>query len=180
MEFAMIQEKIVSAMQSSNLAWHAEFERAIDRLTAIGMSDALGAALWRFRYLHDRAAYKRAHALLADKAEIRIKRKKGPYLFGLVGCAILEWSDDRCMHCEGTGLFAHPGNPVRSIKCSKCGGSGLRSYSDWERSNNCGLNGVWNAGHQKNFDAVMSCLTGSAAAAGGRARELLKDSHEGL
>ena len=176
----MIQEKIVNAMQSSNLAWHAEFERAIDRLTAIGMSDALGSALWRFKCLHDRSAYKRAHALLSDRAEARIKREKGPYLFGLVSGAIFEWSDDRCAHCEGTGLLAHAGHPVRTIKCSKCGGSGLRSCSDWERSNNCGLAGKWNAGHQKNFDGVMSCLTGAAAAASGRARELLRETHEGL
>jgi hypothetical protein len=176
----MVREKIVSAMLSSNLAWHADFERAIDRLTAFGMSDALGAALWRFKYLRDQAAFKKALYLLADKAEERIKRPKTSYLFGLVIGVMQEWNDDTCSHCEGTGLLAHPGTPSRALKCTKCGGSGLKTYSDWERSNNCGLSGVWNVGHQKNFDAVMGCLTGAAAATGGKVRELLRPEQEML
>jgi hypothetical protein len=175
-----VKEKIVSAAQSKDLAWHAEFEKAIDRLTAFGMSDPLGAALWRFKYLRDRAAFKKAMYLLADKAEERIKKPKSKYLFGLVAGVMCEWALDLCQHCNGTGLLASPGAPTRTVKCTKCEGSGLKMYSDWERSNNCGLKGAWNPGHQKNFDEVMICLTGATAATGGRVNELLKNAPEML
>lgn len=176
----MIQEKIVSAMQSSNLAWHAEFEKSIDRLTAVGMSDALGSALWRFKYLHDRGSFKRALYLLADRVEQRTKKPKNDYMFGIVTGAMREWAIDLCPHCDGTGFVAVAGAPSRGSKCTKCDGNGLKTYSDWERSNNCGLKGEWNAGHQKNFDAAMGCLKGATAASGGRVRELLKTEHEVL
>lgn len=48
-----VREKIVGAFEAKNLAWHAEFERAIDHLTAVGMSDALGSALFRAKYCND-------------------------------------------------------------------------------------------------------------------------------
>lgn len=177
-----VKEKIVSAAQSKDLAWEADFEKAIDRLTAFGMSDPLGSALWRLKYLHDRNAYKRALWLLVDKAEARLKRSKGPYLFNLVTGVMREWAIDSCQHCDGTGLLpaAHTSSQTRVAKCGKCDGSGLKTYSDWERSNNCGLKGVWNAGHQKNFDEVMICLTGATAATGGRVKELLKNAPEML
>lgn len=176
----MVQEKIVSAMQASNLAWSADFEKAIDRLTAVGMSDALGAALWRFKYLNDRGAFKRALYLLADRVEERIKKPKSDYMLGIVTGVMREWAIDLCPHCDGTGFLAVAGAPSRGSKCAKCDGSGLKTYSDWERSNNCGLHGAWNPGHQKNFDVAMGCLTGATASSNGRVRELLKTGHEVL
>lgn len=170
-----VKEKIVSAAQSKDLAWEADFEKAIDRLTAFGMSDPLGAALWRLKYLHDRAAYATAHGLLVKKASDRLRGKEKSYLRGLANGAMMEWALENCPTCNGTGVTVSNNRPA--LQCAKCGGSGLKKYSDWERSNNCGLKGIWNVGHQKNFDEVMICLTGSTAATGARVKELLKNSH---
>lgn len=176
-----VKEKIVNAAQSKDLAWEADFEKAIDRLTAFGMSDSLGAALWRFKYLRDRAASKRAFCLLLDKAAARLKRDKdGDYLKNMVAGVMREWMMENCDKCFGTGLVPPPGAASRAVKCTKCDGTGLKRYSDFERSMNCGLKGIWNRGHQRIFDEVMTCLVGATAATGGRVAELLKNSSDML
>ena len=88
-----VREKIVGAFEAKNLAWHAEFERAIDHLTAVGMSDALGSALFRAKYCNDRHAGQRPLHLLTHKAAQRL-RVEISYARSLATAALREWLID--------------------------------------------------------------------------------------
>lgn len=167
----MIREKIVNAMQSKNLAWHAEFEQAIDRLTAVGMSDALGSALFRAKYCNDRAAGRRAIHLLTHKAASRLKVEMD-YARKLSVCAVKEWMVDACEKCHGTG---HALEGARLAPCTKCNGTGAKQYSDFERETTCELPAKSWEKHQRRFDGVVACLMGSVSDVTGRVRELLKE-----
>lgn len=169
-----VKEKIVSAAQSKDLEWEADFEKAIDRLTAFGMSDPLGAALWRVKYLNDAAAYKRALYLLVKKARDRMKSKDLAYVIAMATGVMREWIADSCPTCHGVGSI--PAARGLSEKCPKCTGSGIKRYSDFERERYCALpHGSWNPGHARVFDEIMICLTGATAATGGKVRDLLRD-----
>jgi hypothetical protein len=165
----MIREKIVSAMQSKNLAWHAEFERSIDSLTAVGMSDALGSALFRAKYCNDREAGRRAIHLLTHKAAQRLKVEMD-YARKLATCAIKEFMVDSCEKCQGTG---HALEGAHLAPCTKCKGTGAKQYSNFERESCAGLPADSWPKHAKRFDGVVTCLYGSIAATTGRVRELL-------
>lgn len=171
MEFGMIREKIVSAMQSSNLAWHAEFERAIDRLTAVGMSDALGSALFRAKYCNDREAGRRALHLLTHKSAQRL-RVEMRYARALSTAALREWMVDTCEKCHGTGV-ARDGDLVST--CRKCNGTGARSYSDTERAMCAGFPLESWSKHTQRFDVTLNCMYGAISATSGRVRELLSE-----
>lgn len=168
----MIKEGVISAVQSSNLQWNDRETKAIDRITALGLSDPLGSALWRFKYLNDRAAYKRAMYLLVSKARSRLKTKDLDYVINMSTGVLREWTLDACDVCNGVGTV--PGMHGHSDKCNRCDGTGIKRYTDHERERNCSLPyGTWNRGHNRIFDDIMICLTGSAAATSGRVRELL-------
>jgi hypothetical protein len=169
----MIREKIVGAMQSKNLAWHAEFEQAIDRLTAVGMSDALGSALLRAKYCNDRFAGQRALHLLTHKAAQRLKVEM-TYARMLATAALKEWMVDACEKCNGTGMMME-GNHSHAVSCKKCNGTGVKKYSDDERALCAGLPvDAWHK-HRSRFDGVVTCLAGAVGATTGRVRELLKE-----
>lgn len=168
----MIREKIVNAMQSKNLAWHAEFERAIDTLTAVGMSDALGSALFRVKYCNDTGAYQRALALLAKEGATRLGVMPG-YARKLAKVAIKEWVADADPHCNGSGLFTQR-NGV-DVECPKCGGTGLRKWEDHERASASGIPvDAWPK-HRRNFDKIAESLSKATAATAGTVNRLLAD-----
>lgn len=171
-----VKEKVVGAAQSKDLEWEADFEKAIDRLTAFGMSDPLGAALWRVKYLNDAAAYKRALYLLVRKSRDRLKSRDLEYMIAMATGVMREWIADACQKCHGAGSIVES-NRV-TVQCPKCQGSGIKRYSDHERERYCSLpHGSWNAGHERIFDQIMICLTGATAATGGKVRDLLRDAH---
>lgn len=165
----MVREKIVSAMQSSNLAWHAEFERAIDRLTAVGMSDALGSALFRAKYCNDRSSGKRALHLLTHKAAHRL-RVEMEYARALATTALREWMVDACEKCHGTGNVKE-GDHVST--CRKCNGTGVKAYSDNERALCAGFPVESWSKHTQRFEITLNCMYGAIAETSGRVRELL-------
>jgi hypothetical protein len=165
----MIREKIASDVHSSNLAWNDRETKAIDRITALGMSDALGSALLRFKFANDRSAGKRALHMLANKAAQRLKVELS-YAQKLATACLREWLIDTCDTCHGTGYTIESGH---SSKCNKCGGSGAKRYSDSERALAAGLPVESWSKHQKKFDGVMTCMMGSVADTTGRARNLL-------
>lgn len=170
----MIKESVVSAVQSSNLAWSEIETKAIDRITALGLSDPLGSALWRFKYLHDRAAYKRALYLLASKAQDRLKTKDTDYVIAMSVGVLREWAFDACEVCRGVGSI--PALHGLTEKCRPCDGTGMKRYTDFERETNCKLpHGSWPKGHNRIFDEIMICLTGAASATGGKVSALLKN-----
>lgn len=165
----MIREKIVHAMQSKNLAWHHEFEQAIDRLTAVGMSDALGSALFRAKYCNDRFSGKRALHLLTHKAAHRL-RVEISYARSLANVALREWMVDACEKCNGTGQAT---DGAHLTTCRKCGGTGVKSYSDDERALHAGFPADSWSKHAKRFEVTLNCMYGSIAETTGRVRELL-------
>lgn len=165
----MIREKIVNAMQSKNLAWHAEFEQAIDRLTAVGMSDALGSALFRAKYCNDRQSGRRALHLLTNKAAQRL-RVELSYARALANVAFKEWMVDACEKCNGTG-FAMDG--AHLAQCRSCQGTGTKQYTDFERASCAGFPVESWPKHAKRFEGVTMCMYGAIAATSGRVRELL-------
>jgi hypothetical protein len=167
-----VKDQVISATQSSNLRWEAEFIRAIDRLTALGLSDPLGSALWRAKYCQDIAAGRRALFLLTKKVEARLK-VDGGYAQGLSLAALREWMMDACDRCGSTGTVTE-GTHVSS--CSRCNGSGLRRFMDWERATAAGIPIESWPKHAKKFDEVLICLAGASSAAAGKVRELLRDS----
>lgn len=170
--FVMIREKIVNAMQSKNLAWHAEFERAIDTLTAVGMSDALGSALFRVKYCDDKGAYQRALALLAKEGATRLRVMPG-YAKKLAKVAIKEWVLDADPHCHGSGVFTKA-NGVE-VECPKCGGTGMRKWEDHERASASGIPvDAWPK-HQRNFQKIGERLSIATAAMAGKVNRLLAD-----
>jgi hypothetical protein len=173
-----VKEKVIAALQSNSLKWDADFEKAIDRLTALGLSDPLGSALWRLKYLNDRAAAKRALYLLVHKAKDRLRGKDLDYVIAMAKGAIQEWLLDACGTCHGVGSITGS-NGVRGVTCHKCEGTGLKRHTDMDRARYCALP-AWNAGHNRNFEEVLICLAGSTAATGGKIRDLLRDDREGI
>jgi len=167
----MFKDKIAGDVRSTNLAWNEREEKAIDRITALGMTDHLGAALYRFKYGSDAAAGKRALALLAHKAKCSLGVELR-YATKLATACLKEFACDACANCNGTGVLLAG---ARYDKCGKCDGSGVKRYSDGERERNAGLPEGSMQKHQKNFDRTMMCLMGSVAATGGKVRELLKE-----
>jgi hypothetical protein len=168
----MFKDKYASDVRSSNLAWNEREIKAIDRLTAMGLSDQLGAALFRFKFGSDSAAGKRALHLLAHKAKCNLGVELS-YAQKLATACIKEWVLDNCVHCNGTGLIL---NGARYDQCGKCKGSGVKFHSDSERALAAGLpvdNFARN--HQKKFDQVMTCMMGAIAATGGKVSALMRD-----
>jgi DnaJ-class molecular chaperone len=164
-----VREKIVGAFESKNLAWEQDFERAIDRLTAVGMSDSLGSALFRAKYCNDRESAKRALHLLTHKAAQRLKVEIS-YARNLSSAAFREWMVDTCDKCQGTGHAMESGHLVQ---CSKCSGTGAKRYTDAERAIAANLPIESWKKHESRFNGVVICLMGAVAETTGRVRELL-------
>ncbi|MEX3961041.1 hypothetical protein AB4Y42_02305 [Paraburkholderia sp. EG286B] len=167
-----VKDQVVNATQSSNLRWEAEFVRAIDRLTALGMSDPLGSALWRAKFCQDIASGRRALLLLTKKVEARLRVERS-YAQRLSVAALKEWMLDACEKCDGLGTVTE-GAHVST--CSKCNGSGVRRFSDSERALAAGLPVESWQKHAKKFDEALICLAGASSATAGKVRDLLKDS----
>ncbi|WP_152530563.1 hypothetical protein [Paraburkholderia dilworthii] len=145
--------------------------KSIDRLTAMGLSDPLGAALFRFKFGSDAAAGKRAIHLLSHKAKCSLGVELS-YAQKLATACIKEFVLDNCVSCNGTGLIL---SGSRYDKCSKCDGSGVKRHSDSERALAASLPVESWSKHQKKFDQVMTCMMASVAATGGRVSALMRD-----
>lgn len=108
-------------------------------LGAVGLADALGAALWRLKYRGDPRVAKRCIVLMAEQLAgngrwRRSARARGPGARGtekqgvrdaallerLAFRVIFEWVNDRCTVCHGRGTLGVIGH-VRA--CGHCKGS---------------------------------------------------------
>lgn len=170
-KMSAIKEQVAGAVESSNLAWSDYSVRDIDRLTALGMCDALGAALWRFKYANDATSHKQALYLLVRRASKQIKNSAHSYLASLAAGAIREWTLDACTTCHGAGQVIEKSGVV--MQCHKCGGGGLKRYSDGERARNSQMPPESWSKHAKNYDIVMGCLTGASASVSVGLKKLL-------
>jgi hypothetical protein len=171
-----IRDRVVSAVQSSNLRWDENHAKAIDVIAAMGMSNALGMALWRFKYANDATVYKRALELLIERSASTHKFPiENPftyrYVFQLAQGAIKEWAIDICNQCQGTGKIE---SDEDEIDCPQCNGTGYRQYTDAERAHICGM-AKWSAKLDREYREVMGCLMGAAAEVGGQMKRLLGD-----
>lgn len=169
-----VKDQVVSATQSNNLRWEAEFVRAIDRLTALGLSDPLGSALWRAKYCQDVASGRRALFLLTKKVEARLRVERS-YAQSLSMAALKEWMLDACSQCNGAGTITEA---AHVSTCPRCNGSGMRRFMDWERASAAGIPVEAWPKHAKKFDEVLICLAGASSATAGKVRELLKESKD--
>ena len=106
-------------------------EMPVDRIAAFSRAGRLGTLLWRLKYGHDPAAWRRTVNLLAVDAGI--PTDQGRRLCGMV---IREWLDPNCPDCNGAReLIAGD----RRIVCPRCEGLGLRRYSDHARARFMGI-----------------------------------------
>lgn len=167
----MFKDQIASDVRSSNLAWNEREQKSIDRITALGLSDRLGAALFRFKYGADAFAGKKAVHLLAHKITCNFGFVQ-TYAAKLAEACIKEFVLDNCVTCNGTGLVMSAGH---SDKCPKCGGSGVKRYTDTERALAAGLPVESWSKHAKNFDRTMTCMMASVASSGVKIGSLLRD-----
>ncbi|MFM0487997.1 hypothetical protein [Paraburkholderia graminis] len=167
----MFKDKYASDVRSSNLTWNEREVKSIDRLTAMGLSDPLGAALFRFKFASDAASGKRAIHLLAHKAKCNLGVELS-YATKLATACIKEFVMDNCVPCNGAGLIL---NGARYDKCGKCDGSGVKRHSDSERALAASLPVESWPRHAKKFDQVMTCLTASVAATGGKVSALMRE-----
>lgn len=165
-------KSIISAVQSKNLKWESDFVRSIDHLTALGMCDALGSAALRFKFCNQADAFPRASALLTKRASTRLG-KMASYVNPLATAALLEWSFDACIVCKGAGSITLQSG--MSCTCSKCSGSGLRRYADFERAQAAGVPvDSWKP-RERSFLIVQGVLSGAVADALGKARALMRE-----
>lgn len=168
-------KSIVTAVQSKNLKWEADFVRSIDHLTALGMCDALGSAALRFKFCNQRDALPRAVALLTKRAAGRMG-KVATYVKPLATAAILEWTFDACDVCKGAGSLTLQSG--LSCTCTKCSGSGLRRYADHERAIAARVPvDTWKS-RERGFLITQEVLSGAVTDTIGKARSLMREETE--
>lgn len=129
MQKPSLKEQVGTAINTSDLSSRPH-ESAVDRIAALGLSDPLGAALWRLRVGGDLRALKPAAVLLARRA-----REGFAENWKIGGAGVLlrvcrqilnEWLQDNCQACKGRGLvgLARGGVKVERKTCQACQGTG--------------------------------------------------------
>jgi len=131
-----------AATHTASMEW-SEHERAIDRIAASGRCSVLGVALWKARYMacihfkgaevvaFEKVALREAMEALKSLYSNRYRSDGDDLVVRLVVQSLAEWIHQACRDCGGRReLMAGETRVV----CDTCGGSGLRRYSDAERS----------------------------------------------
>lgn len=124
-------EKMSVARQSKDLEWQ-EHEKAVDRIAASGLSNALGSVLTRLKHNSDAQAYPVALELLR-------KRLKGSrnMAYAVAKQALYEWLYDKCLKCAGRGAIRLENNVT--LTCPECAGVQVRRFTDAERALSLGI-----------------------------------------
>lgn len=159
-----LKEKIAAATNAGSLKWtksdEQDAERAVDRLSALGLaqmkvtnpgpagtsttreSDALAAALWRFKYGGDQTRKTYEHVLRGITARVHgrhARRAPGDTLRAVVAIALEEWRVESCGTCHGRkfvgGVYQHRSlQDSKARPCPTCGGLGRIDRSPEERA----------------------------------------------
>ena len=133
---ANLRKLIASDITGGNLKESPFYETALDRIFALGTSDALGSALWRLKYANDRGSYERVVALLSHRAKSLAPTL--PLRLRFVRVVLMEWLDENCRACGGR-RFIMASDTHAKHSCTLCDGTGLRRYSDQWRMRQMGL-----------------------------------------
>lgn len=105
-------------------------ERAIDRVAAAGLVTPIGVLIWKAKYALESVAYQK---LAKEVLEIYRKRysDRAEIAQILVDQALREFVAGQCSLCKGATEVLHS---ELMVSCPECHGSGIRRFSDAERS----------------------------------------------
>ncbi len=133
---ATLREAMASTIAHGDLQQNPLIETGADRMGALGLSDELGAAMWRVTCDHDKHAFIAAEALLAKR--LQTHRRESPSLLRrLAAVVIREWLDNKCRACSGRGFKIHHASVTHV--CPLCQGLTTRRHSDTERIRHLGI-----------------------------------------
>lgn len=114
-----------------SLEWDEEHERAIDRIAAAGMCHPIGINLWRAKFSLDSRSYFSAKGQLIAHFLARYKSESRDIAERVVDQALHEYLSPECPTCRGAKEVI--AGSLRQL-CQSCSGTGLRRYSDSDRS----------------------------------------------
>jgi hypothetical protein len=159
----MGKETLVKATCTSSLAWDDNQERAVDRMTAIGVAarrNELGAALLRVESL-DESALRKVILLVTRRLNHRHRIARG-FAEKMAGAILQEFLNPHCPACGGKREIHLDGHPV--IACHACSGSGTRRYTDTARCSMVG-GGYNKAAYEHGLGYVREAMAGMVSAA---------------
>ena len=122
-----LRKLLAGDITHGSLAGSPLHEVPLDRIYALGTTDALGACLWRLKFANDPTTYRRAVALLGARSK-GIERLFTSRIV-LAKTVIREWLDDNCRKCGGRRMIPATSTSAQAA-CTLCDGTGLRRYSD--------------------------------------------------
>lgn len=125
-----------AATHHANLEWEPDHERAIDKVAASGLCDALGVLLWKAKYMLESEAYKSAQKELEKRVKDKFAKEAGLVCDKLAEQTLREYISDRCRTCNGARELIVQ---QRRIVCEVCLGDGIRRYTDFERARSMSL-----------------------------------------
>ena len=132
-----LRQRLASDLASGNLTHSPLIETGADRIGALGLSDRLGAAMWRILAEHDVGATREAIAILSKLlTRGRLGRKRSSTLVKLCWVCVQERLADKCRRCHGRGFLIAEGD-VRHA-CTACEGTRIGRHSDTERARRMG------------------------------------------
>lgn len=129
-----LRQQIASDLASGRLTHSPLVETGADRIGGLGLSDRLGAAIWRILAEHDVGATREAVVLLAKMLAprgARMGRARHRRLLAVCWMAVQEKLADKCRKCSGRG-FIFRGEGVQDA-CTACEGTRIGRHSDTER-----------------------------------------------
>ena len=131
---------VVSALNSGSLEGDPNHEVALDRVMAFALaaiSDPLGAALFRLRFMDEIEAYSPALKALTSRTARPGESRRS--VARVCGRALDEWFFDLCEVCGGRGHMVVDGTPIARHACASCGGAGRQPPSIQARCAALGL-----------------------------------------
>ncbi len=120
-----------AATECANFDWSEISERPIDRIAAAGFVDCMGLLLWKAIYNNDSRALDGLYKGLIKHFMERYKRENQENVQRIVIQCLHEYFNPKCPSCRGTAEAMI--GELRTL-CKTCDGTGLRHYSDSDRS----------------------------------------------
>ena len=157
-----LRESVAKSIAKGDLRHNPLEETGADRIGALGLSDPLGAAMWRVVADHDGPSLIAAASLLARR--IRKPGEQLSFLTFLCGAVVREHLDDKCQACGGRG-YAMVDGRVKDA-CKVCRGERTRRHSDTERCRQLGIDRASYRRWEGRFAAAHEALANAVAQVG--------------